>query len=214
LSKKTAKANNNNEDAADKTTVILDAAIKVFADKGYFGARVSDIAKEAGIAYGLVYHYFDSKEDLLISIFRTRWENFLNAIKRQIETEDDPREMVRGIISFLFHSYKNNPRMIEVMIIDVVKASRFFSGENVRHFKVAFELITKIVEIGQSGGRFKAEIDPTLAAYSIFGSVERIMLKWIVDGVRSITANEANEATDMLTATLLDGLSVCPDDKG
>ncbi|MBN1571607.1 MAG: TetR/AcrR family transcriptional regulator [Deltaproteobacteria bacterium] len=213
MPKKTVKANNNNEDSTDKTTVILDAAIKVFADKGYFGARVSDIANEAGIAYGLVYHYFDSKEDLLLSIFETRWENFLSAIKRVIETEDDPREMVRGLISFLFHSYKNNPRMIEVMIIDVVKASRFFSGENVRHFKDAFDLITKIVEIGQSRGKFNADIDPTLAAYAIYGSVERIMLKWIVDGVRSITAEDAKRATDMLTATLLNGLSVCPAEK-
>ena len=70
----TGKANEASETYTDKTKTILDAAIKVFSDKGYYGSRVSDIAQEAGIAYGLVYHYFKKKEDLLISIFNTRWK--------------------------------------------------------------------------------------------------------------------------------------------
>ena len=204
------KKNTNNEDSIDKTKVILDAAIQVFADKGYFGARVSDIAKEAGIAYGLVYHYFDSKEELLISIFRTRWTNFIDALETVIASEKDPQEMVRKIISFLFNSYKNNPSMVEVMIMDVAKTSRFFNDENIHHFKDAFKLITKIVEMGQEKGLFHQQTDATLAAYAIYGSVERIMLHWILDDMKSISQEEINSATDMLTATLLNGLVVCP----
>jgi len=200
----------NNEDSTDKTKVILDAAIQVFADKGYFGARVSDIAKEAGIAYGLVYHYFNSKEELLISIFKTRWTNFIDALENAIATEEDPREMIRKIISFLFNSYKNNPSMIEVMIMDVAKASRFFNDEDIRHFKDAFRLITKMVKMGQEKGIFHPETDATLAAYAIYGSVERIMLHWILDDMKSISQDEIKNATDMLTLTLLNGLVICP----
>ncbi len=204
------KKNTNSEDSIDKTKVILDAAIQVFADKGYFGARVSDIAKEAGIAYGLVYHYFNSKEELLISIFKTRWTNFIDVLEYIIASEEEPQEMIRKMISFLFNSYKNNPSMIEVMIMDVAKTSRFFNDENIRHFKDAFRLITKIVKMGQEKGVFHQQTDATFAAYAIYGSVERIMLHWILDDMKSISQDEINNATDMLTTTLLNGLAICP----
>jgi AcrR family transcriptional regulator len=196
---------------SEKTRTILDAAITVFARKGYYGARVSDIAREAGIAYGLVYHYFKNKEDLLISIFKTRWEELISAIRDTIHSMDDPEEMIKRVISFLFHSYKNNPQMVEVMIMDVAKSSRFFNEENIRHFKDAFGLISEIVKMGQERGIFKQNIDRTLAAYAVYGAVERIMLWWILDNTNSITDKEAKRATDMLTSIILEGLATVTD---
>jgi len=196
-----------NEALTEKTKTILDAAIKVFADKGYYGARVSDIAQEAGIAYGLVYHYFKNKEDLLISIFKTRWDEFLKAIRLTMEELDDPREMIHRIISFLFHSYKNNPKMIEVMIMDVAKSTRFFTSDSIVHFSEAFSLIAQIVKKGQDMGIFDKKINSTLAAYTIYGSIERIMLWWILDKSRTITDEEAKEATEMLSRIILQGLT-------
>lgn len=192
----------------DKTEVILDAAIRVFAEKGYYGARVSDIAKEAGIAYGLVYHYFKSKEDLMVSIFRTRWDEFISAIKRAIEEEEGPVQMIRKIISFLFHSYKNDPMMIEVMIMDVAKSSRSFTDESIRHFKEVFSLIAGVVKQGKEMGIFNQGLDETLTAYAIYGSVERIMLWWILDNRKAITDGEARGATEMLMNMLTDGLLI------
>jgi TetR/AcrR family fatty acid metabolism transcriptional regulator len=190
----------------EKTDLILDAAIKVFADKGYFGARVSDIAQEAGIAYGLVYHYFKNKEDLLISIYRTRWGQFDQAVRRAMAQKDDPREMIRSIISFLFHSYKNNPRMIEVMVLDITKSARFFNEDNIKRFKDVFELISEIVRLGQQRGIFKESLDAKLAAYVLYGSMERIMLLWVLEGKRAITDQEVRSATDMVAGILLSGL--------
>ena len=190
----------------EKTDLILDAAVKVFADKGYYGARVSDIAQEAGIAYGLVYHYFKNKEDLLISIFRTRWHQFDQALRRIMKEKDDPREMIHSIVSFLFHSYKNNPKMIEVMVLDVAKSARFFNGDNIKQFKDVFDLISEIVRLGQRRGIFKDDLDAKLAAYSLYGSLERIMLWWVLEGKRIITDQEARSATKMVTAILLSGL--------
>jgi AcrR family transcriptional regulator len=190
----------------DKTQVILDAAIRVFAEKGYYGARVSDIAGEAGIAYGLVYHYFKNKEDLLLSIFKTRWDEFLAAIRSIMEGGNDPAVMIRKIISFLFHSYKNNPSMIEVMIMDVTKSTRFLNDENISHFLKAFGLIAEIVDLGKDSGVFRTDIDSTMAAYTIYGSVERMMLLWILRDQKSITTGEAKSASGMVSSILLSGM--------
>lgn len=193
-------------ESPEKTDLILDAAVKVFADKGYYGARVSDIAQEAGIAYGLVYHYFKNKEDLLISIFRTRWSQFDQAVRKIMEEKDDPRQMIHSIITFLFHSYKNNPKMIEVMILDVAKSTRFFNGENIKQFTDLFALISDIVLRGQEQGIFKKDLDAKLAAYCLYGSVERIMLRWILEDKKGITDQEARSATEMVTSIILSGL--------
>jgi TetR/AcrR family fatty acid metabolism transcriptional regulator len=193
-------------ESSEKTDLILDAAVKVFADKGYYGARVSDIAREAGIAYGLVYHYFKNKEDLLISIFRNRWGLFDQAVHKIMEEKDDPRLMISSIISFLFHTYKNNPKVIEVMILDVAKSTRFFNGENIRQFTDLFSLISEIVRRGQDKGIFKKDLDTKLAAYCLYGSVERIMLRWILEDKKTITDQEARSATEMVTTIILSGL--------
>ncbi len=207
----TQKKNNSSQqdtilESPEKTSLILDAAVKVFADKGYYGARVSDIAQEAGIAYGLVYHYFKNKEDLLISIFRTRWSEFDHAVRTIMSEKEDPREMIHSIISFLFHSYKNNPKMIEVMILDVAKSARFFNGDNIKQFTDVFTLISEIVRRGQERGVFRKGLDPKLAAYSMYGTVERIMLWWILEGKKAITDQEARSTTEMVATILLSGL--------
>jgi TetR/AcrR family transcriptional regulator, fatty acid metabolism regulator protein len=207
----TQKKNTTNQveqiiESPEKTELILDAAVKVFADKGYYGARVSDIAQEAGIAYGLVYHYFKNKEDLLISIFRHRWGQFDRAVRKVMEEKDDPRQMIHSIVTFLFHSYKNNPKMIEVMILDVAKSTRFFNGENIKQFTDIFVLISEIVLRGQEQGIFKKDLDAKLAAYCLYGSVERIMLRWILEDKKVITDQEARSATEMVTTIILSGL--------
>ncbi len=202
----TTKENDQFVESPEKTSLILDAAVKVFADKGYYGARVSDIAQEAGIAYGLVYHYFKNKEDLLISIFRTRWSLFDQAVRKVMDEKDDPRQMIHSIVSFLFHSYKNNPKMIEVMILDVAKTTRFFNNENIKQFTDLFSLISEIVSRGQKQGIFKKDLDTKLAAYCLYGSVERIMLRWILEDKKGITDQEAHSATEMVTAIILSGL--------
>ena len=204
--KSKTQTRNNDSTQQDKTQVILDAAIRVFAEKGYYGARVSDIANEAGIAYGLVYHYFKNKEDLLLSIFKTRWDQLLAAILAIMESDDDPAEMIRKIISFLFHSYKNNPAMIEVMVMDVTKSTRFLNDENISHFLEAFSLIAQILDLGKESGTFKSDIDSTMAAYTIYGSVERMMLLWILRDQKSITLEEAKSATSMVSSILLNGM--------
>ena len=123
-----------------------------------------------------------------------------------MESGDDPAEMIRKVISFLFHSYKNNPSMIEVMIMDVTKSTRFLNDENISHFVEAFSLIARIVDLGKDSNMFRPDIDSTMAAYTIYGSVERMMLLWILRDQKSITADEAKAASNMVSTILLNGM--------
>jgi TetR/AcrR family fatty acid metabolism transcriptional regulator len=123
-----------------------------------------------------------------------------------MEEKDDPREMIHSIVTFLFHSYKNNPKMIEVMILDVAKSTRFFNGENIKQFTDIFTLISEIVLRGQERGIFKKDLDAKLAAYCLYGSVERIMLRWILEDKKEITDQETRAATEMVTTIILSGL--------
>ena len=66
----------------DRRRQILDAAIRVFARQGFNACRVSDIAREANVAYGLVYHYFDSKDQVLNELFVERWSLLLRRSRR------------------------------------------------------------------------------------------------------------------------------------
>jgi TetR/AcrR family fatty acid metabolism transcriptional regulator len=190
----------------DKVAIIFDAACAVIREKGFHQARIIDISRAANISYGLVYHYFKNKEDLLISIFRTRWSQFDQAVRRIMEEKDDPRQMIHSIVTFLFHSYKNNPKMIEVMILDVAKSTRFFNGENIKQFTDLFSLISEIVLRGQQQGIFKKDLDAKLASYCLYGAVERIMLRWILEDKKGISDQEARSATEMVTTIILSGL--------
>ena len=87
--------------APDKRRAILDAAITVFARQGFHSARVSDVAAEAGVAYGLVYHYFDSKEQMLNELFSERWKLLLEASQEMQRSDASPRDKLRGVASFI-----------------------------------------------------------------------------------------------------------------
>ena len=112
--------------AADKRRLILDAAVRVFARDGFHHCRVSDVADEAGVAYGLVYHYFDSKEEILNTLFLERWQMMLDAIA-EIDTRDVPaREKLHEVAGFIIESYRHDPDLMKVIIVEVTRAANSF----------------------------------------------------------------------------------------
>ena len=97
----------------DKRRLILDAAIRVFARRGFHACRVSDVADEAGVAYGLVYHYFDSKEKILNTLFQERWQLMLDAIVHIDRDKDGPaRDKLYLLASLIIHSYRPEPALM------------------------------------------------------------------------------------------------------
>ena len=112
--------------AVDKRRVILDAAVRVFARQGFHTCRVSDIADEAGVAYGLVYHYFGSKDEVLDTLFVERWDVLLAAIRETDEQADVARDKLFAIASFIIDSYRHDPELMKVIIVEVTRAANSF----------------------------------------------------------------------------------------
>ncbi len=114
--------------AIDKRRQILDAAIRVFARQGFHSTRVADIADEAGVAYGLVYHYFKSKDEVLNELFSERWSLLLAAIEEADRSEATPRAKLEAVAGFIVDSYRHNPELMKVIIVEVTRAANSFGA--------------------------------------------------------------------------------------
>jgi AcrR family transcriptional regulator len=189
----------------DKRRQILDAAIRVFARHGFHATRVSDIADEAGVAYGLVYHYFSSKDEVLNELFLERWSLLLAAIEEADRTSDSPREKLGAVATFIFESYRHDPELMKVIIVEVTRAANSFGRTHLEEIRRAYESIAKIVQDGQAAGAFRADIAPDFVSMAFYGAVEQLLSGWIF-GVIPASDTDFDQAKDLLLTTICDGL--------
>jgi AcrR family transcriptional regulator len=167
------------KNSQDKRRLILDAAVRVFARQGFHACRVSDIADEAGVAYGLVYHYFASKDEVLDTLFLERWDVML-ALIREVDAQQIPvREKLGAIASFIIDSYQHDPDLMKVIIVEVTRAANSFGQTHLGQIREAYELIGAIVIEAQEEGVFKAEIEARFAAMAFYGAIEQLLTGWI-----------------------------------
>jgi AcrR family transcriptional regulator len=162
----------------DKRRLLLQAAVRVFARKGYHAARISDIAEEAGVAYGLLYHYFDSKEEVLRNVFRETWRALIATIKSVEEGDDSPREQLRKVAEILLRSWRREPDLVRVLVLEVTRSGHL-AGE-MDEIVASFAAIQEIVERGQADGSIRADLDARLASYVFYGAVEELLTGWVV----------------------------------
>ena len=191
--------------ATEKRRAILDAAIRVFARQGFHAARVSDIAREAGVAYGLVYHYFDSKEQMLNELFSERWALLLDAIRQADADLEGPRDKLEAAAGFIIESYRHDPELMKVIIVEVTRAANTFGRTHLPEIRRAYDSITKIVAEGQEIGDFRRDIDPAFASMSFYGAIEQLLSGWIFDLIPASESDFA-KAKDFVVATICDGL--------
>src|SRR3977135_848413 len=165
--------------SSDKRPVILDAPVRVFARQGFHACRVSDIADEAGVASGLVYHYFASKDEILDTLFLERWNVMLELI-REVDAQPLPvREKLGAIASFIVDSYHHDPDLMKVIIVEVTRAANSFGQTHLGQIREAYELIGGIVTKAQPDGLFKADIEARFAAMAFYGAIEQLLTGWI-----------------------------------
>jgi TetR/AcrR family fatty acid metabolism transcriptional regulator len=162
----------------EKRRLLLEAAVRVFARKGYHASRVGDIAEEAGVAYGLLYHYFDSKEDVLRSVFRQTWGELIQTIKSVEQAGEAPREQLRKVAEILLRSWRRDPDLVRVLVLEVTR-SQHLPGE-MDEIAESFSAIQEIVERGQADGSIRADLDARLASYVFFGAVEELLTGWVL----------------------------------
>ena len=167
--------------APDKRRLILDAAVRVFARQGFHACRVSDIADEAGVAYGLVYHYFASKDEVLDTLFLERWNVMLELI-REVDAEPLPvRDKLTAIASFIVDSYHHDPDLMKVIIVEVTRAANSFGATHIATIREAYDVIGGMIAKAQAEGVFKPEIEPRFAAMAFYGAIEQLLTGWIFD---------------------------------
>ena len=192
--------------AADKRRQILDAAIRVFARQGFHACRVSDVADEAGVAYGLVYHYFESKEEILNTLFAERWQVMLDAIadidRRQ---EIAARDKLYLVASFIIDSYRHEPELMKVIIVEVTRAANSFGRAHLAKIREAYEMIGQIVEHAQREGAFKLDISPEFAALVFYGAIEQLLSAWIFD-VLPQSEEDFEQAKSLVVEAICGGL--------
>jgi AcrR family transcriptional regulator len=189
----------------DKRRHILDAAIRVFARQGFHSTRVSDIADEAGVAYGLVYHYFNSKEEVLNELFVERWSLLLAAIEEADAGDETPRAKLAAVAGFIVDSYRHEPELMKVIIVEVTRAANSFGRTHLPEIRRAYDSIAKIVAEGQEAGAFRRDIDPAFASMSFYGAIEQLLSGWIFEVIPA-TATDFDQAKELVVATICDGL--------
>ena len=163
----------------DKRRLILDAAVRVFARQGFHTCRVSDIADEAGVAYGLVYHYFQSKDQVLDTLFLERWDVLLDAIRETDALDIPATEKLGAIAGFIIESYRHDPDLMKVIIIEVTRAANSFGGAHIGKISEAYELIAGVVRKAQATGEFRSEIPAEFAVMAFYGALEQVLTGWI-----------------------------------
>ena len=167
--------------AIDKRRTILDAAVVVFARRGFHRCRVSDIADQAGVAYGLVYHYFDTKEEILDTLFLERWELLLAAIADVDARDIGARDKLYEVASFIFDSYRYDPDLMKVIIVEVTRAANSFGRTHLEKIREAYDGIARIVARGQAEGTFQSQVSADYAALAFYGAVEQVLTAWIFE---------------------------------
>jgi TetR/AcrR family transcriptional regulator, fatty acid metabolism regulator protein len=191
--------------AVDKRRVILDAAVRVFARQGFHTCRVSDIADEAGVAYGLVYHYFSSKGTILDTLFLENWEVMLAAIDEAEVSDCTPREKLRAIASLIVDSYSHDPDVMKVIIVEVTRAANTFGRTHLDKIMQAYDGIARIVKQAQAAGTFRTEVDALLAAQAFYGLIEQVLTQWIFSGL-PVTMEEFEHVKNEIVEMVCGGL--------
>lgn len=190
---------------ADRKGTILRAAIEVFSKKGYHGCRIADVAKEAGVAYGLVYHYYKNKDELLQSVFEYGWSTLVSKITERSLAGKTVEEKVRGIITVAFEAYQTDPRAVKVLILEV---GRNPAGQSVNRgtaFGGAIEMVAVVFRDGQKRGEIDPKLEPILCAAQLFGAVEMGLTAFIT-GILDRKPEIVDSAAQQVADTFLGGV--------
>ncbi len=164
------------ERATDRRRELVDAAARVFARKGFHASRVGDIAEEAGVAHGLLYHYFRSKEEVLETIFRDTWEVLVVETGRIEESDVALREQLRRFARIYLGSWLIAPDSIRVLVREVARSPEI--GERIDEIRHVFLGLTRMIETAKERGEVRASCDPELATFVVYGALEEILTGW------------------------------------
>jgi len=193
-------------DKGDKRERIMSSAMRVFASKGFNGAKVSDIADDAGVADGTIYLYFKSKDDLLINLFEDRMERVNANLREAIDTESTAVARLKRIVKLHLELVEQNRDMAEVISVELRQSSKFIREYSNPKFAEFLRTIAGAVVEGQRTGELRTGIDPYVFARALFGALDEIALAWLVKHPGSKASIELPRAAEQLGDLFIDGL--------
>ena len=196
----------------DRRKTILRAAVEVFARKGYHGCRIADVAREAGVAYGLVYHYFKNKEELLQLVFETGWGGFMSRIRDAAEASAPLEQKIRRIAQVAFEAYRIDPRGVRVLVLEFARSPSTGEANRRTAFAEVLGVITRMFERARARGELRAGLEPALCAAMLFGSVEMSLTGFVMGLLDPRDSGLLAHAQEQLTSLFLDGARAAPEE--
>jgi AcrR family transcriptional regulator len=191
------------ERVADRRTELIAAAVRVFARDGFHGARVGDIAEEAGVAHGLLYHYFRSKEEVLETIFRSSWEELVLETERIEHSGLELAEQLRRFASVFLGSWLADPDLVRVLIREIARSPEV--GKRIAEIGSVFVALGRMIERARERGEVRADIDPRLATFVFYGALEEILTGWVLGQLPGAEA-DVRQAVDTVVDVVVAGL--------
>lgn len=188
---------------SDKYQKIIHAATKVFAEKGFYNAKVSDVAKEAQVADGTIYLYFKNKDDLLISIFEESMDTFTAVVLENMEKATDPVDKLKRFITLHLDLVRQHQDTFQVLQVELRQSSKFMKEYAGTKFREYLALISGILEDGIAQGYFKKELNPSIIKRVIFGAIDEMALEWVLMKKKK---HSMKEVSDQICLMLLEGL--------
>jgi len=170
-SRRPRRASSRSARTGDKRVRILDAAVRVFAKKGFHATRVSEVAKAAGVADGTIYLYFKSKDELLVSLFEDRVERLLAFLHSELPKVAGASEKLRRIIELQLGLLEGERDLAEVVTVIIRQSTKLMKEYAAPKFTAYLDAIARVVADGQATGELRGDLSPHLAARAIFGAL-------------------------------------------
>ena len=164
----------------EKSRKIIAAATKIFAKNGFYKAKVSEIAQEAGIADGTIYIYFKHKDDILIALFEEKMKEVLDNMKKQINLESDPFAKIERFAYFHLKLIEDNKDMAEIIQVELRQSSKFMKNYQNKKFAQYLDLIGDIIQEGKEKGLISQDIIPGIAKRAFFGALDEMSRFWVL----------------------------------
>jgi TetR/AcrR family fatty acid metabolism transcriptional regulator len=196
------------ERRTDKRSLITEAAVDVFAEKGFHQARVSDIARRAGVADGTIYLYFKNKEDLLLSIFEEKMDLLLAELGAALQGVEDPVERIRRFCRFHFTQVRTNRAAAEVLQVELRLSNKFLRDYRPEKLWAYLNVFGQIVRDGQAKGVFRADLDSFVAMWAFFGAMDELAMQWVLS--RKHDRFSLEDAAEQVATIFIQGLAAAP----
>jgi TetR/AcrR family fatty acid metabolism transcriptional regulator len=156
----------------DKQALIFKAALRVIKDNGFHKARMADIAREAGISYGLVYHYFGTKEDLFDAILNRWWDGLFGLMAELRQSKEEVPKKLRRLIHYFLDTYQGQPELVNIFITEISRSTTNLSTKRLDHFKKFMSLTEELISKGQEIGFLRRDTKSRYLTYIFLGALE------------------------------------------